>query len=152
MNSTTTAFTQETRINAFGRPSTAAYSQFVYALREEPPDWLKDTIASIRELRNLRPNWDSYGARSVDRSAVDMAERMVSELARWVGIPGPCVTATGEGWVGLCWDIGSYSLDASVDGSGNVSYVFLDEKDHRNDHEDRTSDLTPLVAYLTRIP
>ena len=120
------------------------------AQREAPAEWLLATLKRIRELLFLGENWDSYGARAVHPGAVRAALAVAERLSRWVGVPVPAVTATGDGHVGFCWDEDEWSLDASVDDTGLVTYVFLNESRPQDDIEARTRNADNLLHLLTR--
>lgn len=147
-----TAFQDGFRVIEPHSPDTGAWTlhEQVLALRSAPELWLDATRSEIDALSVLPENWDSYGAHAVGSSAIDHARGLMATLARVVGVNAPTVTATPEGDVGLCWDVGRWSLDASVDPSGLVTYVFLDEESDGNDQEGRTRDPAKLASLLAR--
>lgn len=59
----------------------------------EPGSKLKAPMEKLAEFRHLPPNWDSYGAPMIERSAIDKAQRFVSVLVTCIGgnwTPVPC--------------------------------------------------------------
>jgi hypothetical protein len=68
-----------------------------------------DTILDeIQQLRHLEPDWDSYGADSIDRSALDRAAQFVlrtTALMRLSGMefPTPEVGPAPDAGVSLLW-------------------------------------------------
>jgi hypothetical protein len=64
-----------------------------------------ETAAKIDELKELAPDWDSYGADAPRLSAREDAKRLVYDLARTLGrqfVP-PVVGPTPDGGVVLIW-------------------------------------------------
>jgi hypothetical protein len=129
---------------------TAAFSQCVFASRGSPEPWANDACRQLRQLTQLPANWDSYGAAPINDRALEKAAQYLVYLACVVGVPAPGVGATPDGEVALTWDEAAWSLDASVDATGLIRYVYLDERDHRNDRETRTRDIGQLVQFLAQ--
>ena len=123
---------------------------WVIARRDSPALWLQEVQKEIEALIGLEHNWDSYGASPVQGEAIAHAIALVRELSLYVNVKAPTVTATPDGCVGLCWDTGDWSLDASIDHTGLIGYVFLDEQDPSQEREGRTRSLGELVALLTQ--
>lgn len=115
-----------------------------------PAPWLNAALAKLEGLRALTANWNSYGASPIGPAAIAWAKEIVTHLATYAGVDAPTVTATPDGHVGLCWDSGRRSLDASIDSAGVISYVFLDEDAPDENREARTCDPGDLVPFLTR--
>ena len=130
-------------------PETEAFAG-VFAKHEELPDWLSDVLSQIEGLRNLPPNWDSYGAVPVDPRSISAAREVIARLARYVNVGKPAVGATPDGDVGFSWDVGDWSIDADIAPSGRISYVYLDERDHVNDEDTWTNDPCDLLHLLTQ--
>ncbi len=152
--SSSVAFAEGDPIPADAKEKSDALSRepVVLAVRDVPSAWLPSAIAELERLRELPPNWDSYGAQRVDRDSVLRATELLQCLARFIGTEAPTVTATPSGDAAFCWDAGAWSLDASVDPSGLISYVFLNEQDHSQDRDGRTRDAGTLAALLTSWP
>lgn len=117
---------------------------------DNPAPWLDDALEAISSLAGLGGNWDSYGANAVDAGSVACARQVAEFLAGCVSVRPPVVTATPDGDVAFCWDTGNWSLDASVDRTGLISYAFIDERDAGKEYEGRTRDLSDLVGLITR--
>ena len=151
MDSAGPAFRTDAVVNGSPEETTACFQRnFVSALRESAEPWLNGARQQLEQLALLPANWDSYEAAPVNGGAVSKAAQYLGYLARVVGVPAPSIGATPDGEVALAWDRGVWSLDASVDGSGLIRYVYLDERDHGNDHETRTRDVTQLVHFLAQ--
>jgi hypothetical protein len=151
MDSAGLAFGTDAIVNSSPQGTAACFQlDFVCALRERPEPWLDRACQQLEQLRPLLPNWDSYGALAVDAGAIAETATCLAYLARVVGVPAPGVGAAPDGEVALTWDEATWSLDASVDASGLIRYVYLDERDHRNDRETRTRDIGQLVQLLAQ--
>jgi len=124
----------------------------VFAVRSAPADWHGDVDQAILRLLRRGENWDSHGAAPIDADAVANAREIARTLALIDGVPQPTVGGTPDGEVGLAWDVGEWSLDLTVDGSGLLHYVYLDEADSTRDVERRTRNSTEIANYLTRLP
>jgi len=86
--------------------------------------------ANLEPLRNLPPNWDSYGALPLDRRASDTAERLVTQLLMQ-GVLPPQFFPTPEGGISVEWheDSVEFSIDIPP-GARDVhgaSVYFVDE-------------------------
>jgi hypothetical protein len=151
MDSAGLAFRTDAIVNSSPEGTTACFQRdFVCALHENPEPWLYDACQQLEQLALLPANWDSYGAAPVDNRAVKKAAQYLAYLACVVGVPAPGVGAAPDAEVALTWDEAAWSLDASVDASGLIRYVYLDERDHRNDRESRTRDIGQLVQFLAQ--
>lgn len=122
----------------------------VMAIRTSPADWLAEALDAIERLLTLGKNWDSYGANAVDQESVRRASELAQRLAWVENVEAPSITATPDGDVGFCWDTGEWSLDASVDPTGLISYVLLDEGDPSQEQEGRTRNVNDLAELATR--
>jgi hypothetical protein len=116
-------------------------------LRNWPRDWLRNVILELRDLARLPGNWDSYGALPIAQESILAACHIVAHLALVPGIEAPAIVGTPDGDVGLCWDGGGWSLDASVDPTGLIRYVFI-KSQPPEEVEGRTRDVRELVLRL----
>lgn len=105
-------------------------------------------LQQLSDLRHLESNWDSYGALPVHQEALRHAETFAHHLAGLPGVPQPTVTATGEGFIGFCWDSGRWSLDAEVRPDGRIDYVFIDEAGGGQTIESSTHDFHEVSRFL----
>ena len=121
-------------------------------MTQQLPTWVRRTITKLENLPALQENWDSYGARPIDMRSIQKAHELICELALYVGINEPAVSATPDGHVGLSWDEGSWSIDAEMLPDGRIRYVYLDERDSANDRERVTCGRYELLGLLTQAP
>lgn len=146
------AFANTVSVSAATEDDTRALTRDspVVAPRERPAPWLNDVLNAIDRLLTLRANWDSYGANAVNDESITWARELARFLSGLVSVDRPSVTATPDGDVAFCWDTGDWSLDASVDRTGLISYAFLDERDPSKEREGRTRNVGDLVELVTR--
>ncbi len=149
-----TAFTKDESLSAQADATGDGLVQEVLiALRASPPPWLQGHLAQIDQMRDLRANWDSYGALPVDLDSIALAKSLLSQLAYVDTLEAPTVTASSAGNVAFCWDDGERSLDLEVRPDGILEYAYLNESQPALDEEGETCDedaLTFLAYLLTR--
>ena len=119
------------------------------ARRDQIADWSADCLDHIDRLRELKQNWDSYGANSVDLRSIEVAKQLVRKLAQVTGIDCPRISASPAGYVALSWEWQKHSreLDLEILPDGTLRYSFLDEDHPTNDTEGETVDPN-LIAHL----
>jgi hypothetical protein len=99
-------------------------SQFsVMGESKDLPGELFGIFKQVRDLKDLQPNWDSYGALQVSNSAVDAAINLLTEL-RWTG-PLPSVAPTASGGVHLEWGGDEEGVEVTIGPNGAMT-VLLD--------------------------
>ena len=126
------------------------HRQPVVAMSDHPAAWLGDTLITVKRLRLLEPNWDSYGANPISDDSCCHAEFVLMKLANIANVPKPLVSATPDGDVGFCWDEGFWSLDAWIESTGQITYTYLDETNTANNREEQTDTWQALVPFLTQ--
>ena len=89
--------------------------------------WAEECQQRIESLRGLRENWDSYGASPTDLSSLVSAKSLLKEISFINDVPQPTVTASPQGNVALCWDLGMRSVDLEILPGGMVEYVVVDD-------------------------
>ena len=118
------------------------------ALRQIPR-WLSETIRRLDALIFLGPNWDSYGAVSIDDQSVRYAKEFITIWSQVVGVSQPTVGASPQGFAALSWDSGSSTLDLEVRPNGTIKFVFLDQTRPGKDCERVTWRPEELLEFLT---
>jgi hypothetical protein len=145
------AFTSDEAVATHaGATGDAFVREVMLALRHEIPSWLDGRLAQIDRLHDLLPNWDSYGARRIDPSSIEIAKRVLEALASVDTVEEPTVTATPDGKVAFCWDDGQRSLDLEVCPDGWLDFSYLNESLEILDEEGQTQDLKHLAILLTQ--
>lgn len=141
--------------NAHGDLATPGSSSSVsehslIAIRRSTPHWLNDSISTIRRLRNLRPNWDSYGASPINEASIRCAENMLARLSSVETISAPSISASPAGNVFFCWDALDRSLDVEVRPDGTMSFVYLDEVNPLKDKDGVVETVDTLLSLWTQ--
>ncbi len=149
---TASAFSEFPRL-ATGADSTAEGLYSLLALRDCPASWVSDCVARIERLRELTPNWNSYGANPVDVGSIASATQLVPWLAGIEGINSPRVAASPEGYVALSWEWEQQTreLDLEVLPDGTLRYSFLDERRPAADVEAETTNPGKIADLLTKL-
>jgi hypothetical protein len=151
MPDTGTAFTQDELLTARADDtSDGLIREVLIAFRKSVPPWLQGCLAQIGRMRDLKANWDSYGALPVDPDSLILAEPLLKDLAYVDTLEPPTVTASPAGNVAFCWDDGERSLDLEVRPDGILEYAYLNESQPAYDQEGETQDANALVYLLTR--
>ncbi len=77
---------------------------------------ISDTVAAIDRLKDLQPNWDSYGAPRVEdatrKSAKELLHNLVSSLGQ--AYADPIVGPDVDGGVELIWGAQSTEVHARI--------------------------------------
>lgn len=115
--------------------------------------WMHDAIdgwvdSTMRPLRRLEPNWDSYGGQPVARFALDASAQFLSGLLHQ-GVPAPSIVPTGRGGVAFEWHRPGFELNIEMAPDGELvsAYYF----DGANESE-RELDLLSEEALELEIP
>ena len=92
----------------------------------------------LRVLGDLGAEWDSYGAKPVDKVAMRSADDLVKSLLRRhqeddFGFQVPFATPAADGRVVLEWEIGDECLHIHVMPGGGVEYLLVSEGVSRED-------------------
>lgn len=145
---TANAYAQATEL-ATQAGSTGEGLYHLLALRDQTADWCDSCLNFVDQLRDLNPNWDSYGANPVSVDSIQVAKQLLCEFAEVTGIGCPRVSASPAGHVALSWEWANHSreLDLEILPDGVMRYSYLDETQPARDREGETSDPT-LIAYL----
>ncbi len=86
---------------------------------------IEKIIDDLEALRDLQPNWDSYGARQISGEIIDVAIKFVKILP--VHIPPPRVVPMSQGRLQLEWHKKSCSLELEFTTKNDISYLKWNE-------------------------
>lgn len=146
--------------NAFAQPtertaqaaSTGEGLCVVFAPGNLTADWYNNCLDSVDQLRELKANWDSYGANPVDPDSIQVAKQRLRQFAEVTGIGCPRVGASPAGRVALSWEWKNHSreLDLEIVPDGTLRYSYLDETQPSQDREGETFDPTLIAHLLTQ--
>lgn len=90
-----------------------------------------DTLTTIEQLKDLEPDWDSYGAPPIAKESLEMATGYLRAVARALGdsYAHPIVGPTPQAGVALMWRARSGEVDLLCSPAG-AQYVWL-SPDHK---------------------
>jgi hypothetical protein len=91
------------------------------------PRWVHPTIESMLAAFESEPNWDSYGARPVDKKSIEIAVSLLLTILR-ENSPEPAVVPTSIGGVQLEWHKGGIDLEIEVTPTGTRQAYFHDHR------------------------
>jgi hypothetical protein len=101
-----------------------------YFVFEPPPDdWILPLLQKVCQLGSLPPNWNSYGAKPIQRGIAAAAVTMLLNLLSPQD-PVPAVVPTSHGGILLEWHMGGIDLEVDIR-SPSTLHVALEEGNHR---------------------
>ena len=146
---TAIAFSQFTELET--RADGTAEGLVVLA-RRDSADWSTDCLDRIDRLRELKQNWDSYGAHPIDRNSIEVAKQLIRYYAQLTNIDCPRVAASPSGYVALSWEWqeSSRELDLEILPDVTFRYSYINENHPTQDSEGETSDPGFIAHLLTK--
>jgi hypothetical protein len=89
--------------------------------RQQLEDSYPRLVRALENIRQLKPNWDSYGGDPPSNETVDYAYLLISQLQkaakdRGLGLPEPEIGPGAKGTIQLEWDIDqkAFELEFSI--------------------------------------
>lgn len=121
---------------------------------EAPPAWFEPTLASMAELLQLEPDWDSYGARRIEPRTILYGLDVLRYSMRGA-TPAPLVVPAPRGGFQLEWHEHGMDLEVEVLPNGHLSYycddaIHLSETEYEGDVSSVREHLARALAELTR--
>jgi hypothetical protein len=113
----------------------------------DAPEWLAPTINAMTVLLRMSANWNSYGARPIDVSAVARTLELLAGIMR-IDSPAPAVAPTPKGGIQLEWHLRGIDLEVEPLPEGRVYVLFEDLRSGDEWEQELSADLTPLVESL----
>ena len=83
--------------------------------------------AQLAAAAELADNWDGYGAKAMDPTAVRRMRRFLAALQR-DGFPAPRLVPIPDGGLQLEWTRGATELEIELDPAGSLIFVFDDPR------------------------
>lgn len=87
--------------------------------------WLYEAARRLREIRNLAPNWDSYGSPPLNEVVFGSAKEFLFSLHR--DAPSPSVVPVSGGGVQFEWQINGRELEIEFCPDGRIEYLRVSE-------------------------
>lgn len=115
------------------------------------PNWCDTCCDAINKLSELEENWDSYGAKPVDRDSIQAAILFTQIISQIDGIQCPRVAASPGGCVALTWEWDDFNqeLDIHFDVNDSFRYSYINERQPKRDCEGDINNLIKLAVILT---
>ncbi len=116
---------------------------------DEPP-WLHLVLQQMAGLLSLPRGWDSYGAPSVDVTAVAAALKLLAQTMR-PQTPPPSVVPTSSGGVQLEWHTRGIDLEIEINRRGKIGASFVDARTAEEWDLEPVADLATLTEAVGTI-
>lgn len=116
------------------------------------PEWLDSVIQAAAELLLLEPDWNSYGAKPIELSAVGNTIVLLTQIMQ-AETPAPSLIPTTYGGVQAEWHERGLDIQARVESPGLVYFYCLDQRSGEEQEAQLSTDLSPLsetISELTR--
>ena len=107
------------------------------------PIWLAHVAQELAAILELAPNWNSYGAPVVEKSAITQAFSVLQSIAK-TDTPAPYVLPTPTGGVQFEWHTQEIDLEVEISPGREVSFL-LDCTDKGKEYEGDLSSHLALV-------
>jgi hypothetical protein len=92
------------------------------SVRHLEPNFVAEIQSALDSLRALAPNWDGYGAPTIDSAVIDAAKAFVAKLPADLVFP-PCVVRMANGTLQLEWHRGPKSLELEFESPSSIRYL-----------------------------
>ncbi len=119
-------------------------------LQGQPPGWVEPTLKSLGHLLRLQPNWDSYGARSINADCVWAAWQLLMAVLR-EDSPAPFVVPTCRGGIQIEWHTQGVDLEVEVIAPGQFHLLFEEAGSGEMWEKEMTDDVGDLVACVAKL-
>lgn len=113
------------------------------------PGWISSTISRLKKLSELSENWDSYGAKPVEKNAVLMALNLIGAIYS-ARVPEPAIVPLASGGIQFEWHTPQKDLEISLSPNGQASVYFEEIGKPLVSSEGNLSDLLGQMQSLAR--
>jgi hypothetical protein len=136
--------------HAFVFPSRgSAYRIVVTTNLLQTPVWIEPTISAFVGVQTLPDNWDSYGARKINRDLISQS-LAVLELIMQVTSPAPSVVPLVDGGLQLEWHRKHQDLEIAFT-AGDTPQFYYQDRAAGVEQEGFASDIKRLAQLLRNI-
>ncbi|HJT31132.1 MAG TPA: hypothetical protein VJ783_03620, partial [Pirellulales bacterium] len=111
------------------------------------PEWLSPTVEKLSALLALPPNWDSYGACSIDPQIALSALKLLGRVMR-IDSPPPSVVPTSTGGIQFEWHAHGIDLEVAIVSAHDFTVSYEDVSESWE--KELSTDLSPLANVIAR--
>jgi len=112
--------------------------------------WAPSVAHALRQLRDLPPGWDSYGAHRVQEGAVHSAFEILWAIADDPQLPQPSIVPTSAGGLQIEWHRPGVDLELEIAPNGNAFEMSVSEGEAAREIS-LSNNLAPFVAEVRRL-
>ena len=129
----------------------ALYSSgFIGEDQKDPPAWLKETEEILRGFATLPEGWDSYGANSIERHAIDSAIELLRRIVQH-DTPQPAVVPTNRGGIQIEWHTRGVDLETEITPHGDLRLLYENPQENAEEEFEPGFDLKPLADLIAKV-
>lgn len=141
-------FLTESSVNR--RATTKAISTRETLVGSENAVWKEAVFLRLGNLTRLSENWDSYGAKPVQRWSMLEAVRVLIDLME-SDTPIPSIVPTPEGHVQLEWHTNGIDLEIEFVGPALIHVAYENMQTGEEWEGELTYDLTRLLGFVKQL-
>lgn len=116
----------------------------------EIPAWWGSVLQRIAFLLDLQDDWDSYGAKRIDRQVAYHSVQILQQIAV-PGIPAPSIVPTVRGYLQFEWHIYGIDLEFEVMSPVLIGVAYEDSVTGNEWETELDYNLTPLSNVLKNL-
>lgn len=109
--------------------------------------WLAQAVQKIAELSALPENWDGYGSRSIQQTAVEQASSLLPGLASF-NLPAPQIFPVPGGGIQLEFQQEARELEIEILPDGSMEYLTMNEEGQMSEGFVLPADIYRLAHWL----
>ena len=96
--------------------------------------WLKKSLEKLEEFKTLKPNWDSYGAKSINFDLISKTRDLLNSI-NMVDVPEPFLAPVSDGGVNIEWDTPNRYLSVKVRSEGVRFFGVKRDEDEKKEKD-----------------
>jgi hypothetical protein len=110
-------------------------------LLEDFSPWVLQCLRKISTFATLPEDWDSYGSRAIQPTAISTAIKFMSEVP--VGrVPEPSVSPVSGGGIGFHWQVADRDLEIEFLADGTAEFMKRNRSNPEQSEEGALSDFS----------
>jgi hypothetical protein len=129
----------------------ALYSSgFIGGGQQGPPTWLKEIEDILRGFATLPECWDSYGAKSIERHAIDSAIELLRRIVQH-DTQKPAVVPMNRGGIQIEWHTRGVDLEIEITPHGDLRLLYENPQENAEEEFEPGFDLKPLADLIAKV-